>query len=52
LLKYKTVLKDVPSGGTGVEVEELWQGKAILNFEIKRLFCRQNCSEAIADLGV
>jgi len=61
LLKYKIVLKDIPSGRTRVEVEKLQQEEAILDFEIERLFCkqnydrgfsRQNCSEATADLGV
>jgi len=33
-------LKGVPSGGTRVEVEGLWQEEAILDFEIERLFCR------------
>jgi len=28
------MLKDVLSGGTRVEVEELWQEKAILDFEL------------------
>ena len=28
------VLKGIPSGGTRVEVEELWQEKAILDFEV------------------
>jgi len=55
------VLKSVPSSGTEVEVEELWQEEAILDFEVQELFCRwncnrefsrQNCSEAIANLGV
>jgi len=44
------VLKGVPSGGTRVEVEELWWEEAILYFEVERLFYRQNCSEATADL--
>jgi len=46
------VLKGVPSGRTGVEVEELWQEEAILDFEVEKLFCRQNCLEATADLRV
>ena len=29
------VLKDVSSGGTGVEVEELWQEEAILDLKCK-----------------
>ena len=60
-LKYEIVLKGVPSSGT--EVKELWQDKAIWTLKCKfvRLNCRwncdrgfskQNCSEAIADLGV
>jgi len=28
------ILKSVPSGGTGVEVEKLWQEEAILDFEV------------------
>jgi len=28
------VLKGIPSSGTGVEVEELWQEEAILDFEV------------------
>ena len=28
------VLKGVPSSGTGVEVEKLWQEKAILDFKM------------------
>ena len=32
------VLKGIPSGGTRVEVEELWQEKAILDFEVWKLF--------------
>jgi len=46
------VLKGAQSGGTGVEVEKLWQEEAILDFEVERLFCRQNCLEVIADLEV
>jgi len=55
------VLKCVPSGETGVEVEELQQEKAILDFEVERLFCKwncnrefskQNCLEVTVDLGV
>jgi len=46
------VLKGVPSSRTRVVVEELQSKEAILDFEVERLFCRWNCSEAIADLGV
>jgi len=55
------VLKGVPSGGTRVKVEELWQDEAILNFEVQsqfyrqnydRGFSRQNYSEVTADLEV
>ena len=55
------MLKGVPSSGTRVEVEKLQQEEAILDFEVERLFCRQNynrefsrqnCSEATADLVV
>jgi len=38
------VLKGVLSSGTGVKVEELQQEEAILDFEVERLFCRQNCN--------
>ena len=37
------MLKSVPSGGTGVDVEKLWQEEAILDFEVQRLFCKWNC---------
>jgi len=55
------MLKGVPSSGTRVEVEELWQEEAILDFEVQRLlyrqncdrgFSRQNCLEATVDLVV
>jgi len=46
------VLKGIPSGGTRVEVKELQQEKAILDFEVERLFCRWNCLEVTADLEV
>ena len=55
------MLKGVLSSRTRVEVEELWQKEAILDFEVERLFCRQNYnrgfskqnfSEATTDLGV
>jgi len=55
------VLKSILSSGTGVEVEELQQEEAILDFEVERLFCRWNCDrkfsrwnclEATTDLGV
>ena len=55
------VLKGVPSSGTGVEVEKLWWEKAILDFEVRRLFYKQNYDRefsrqnylgAIADLEV
>ena len=36
------MLKSIPSNGTGVEVEELQQEEAILDFEVQRLFYRQN----------
>jgi len=42
-------LKDVLSSGTGVEVEELQQEEAILDFEIERLFCRQNYNRDLVD---
>jgi len=46
------MLKGVPSGETGVE--KLQQEEAIwtLKCEFVRLNCRQNCSEATADLRV
>jgi len=38
------------SGGTGVEVEELWQEKAILNFEKWRgYFANGTAIEVLAD---
>jgi len=52
LLKQEIVLKGIPSSRTRVEVEELWQEEAILDFEVERLFYRWNCLEATADLGV
>jgi len=46
------MLKGVSSSGTRVAVEELWQEEAILDFEVERLFRRQNCLKVIVDLGV
>ena len=56
-------MKGIPSGGTRVEVKELWQEEAILDFKVQnvklfykqnynREFSKQNCSEVTADLGV
>jgi len=55
------VLKGISSSGTRVKVKELQWEEAILDFEMQRLFCRQNydrefskqnCLKATADLGV
>jgi len=46
--KLNEVCDSVPKGRTRVEVEELQQEKVW----IVKLNCRQNCSEATADLGV
>jgi len=43
------VLKGVPSGGTRVKVEELWQEKAILDFEVQKLFTDKITIEDSAD---
>ena len=56
-------LKGVPSGGTEVEVEELWWEEAILDFEVWNArvvlqmelwqgFSRWSCFEVTVDLGV
>jgi len=50
LLKCEIVLKDVPSGGTGVDVKELWREEAILDFEVRKLFfADETVTESSAD---
>jgi len=50
LLKCEIVLKDVPSGGTGVDIKELWREEAILDFEVRKLFfADETVTESSAD---
>ena len=48
-LKYKIVLKGIPSSGTGVDIEELQQEEAILGLKCKSCFVNRTITEDLAD---